>query len=204
MALPWVRKTAARRAPRSCRPSFRPGLLALEDRLAPATLTVNGAADINAADGVLTLREAVLLENGAGDATAALGRNLTAPEAAQVSDVFGSNDTIQFDPSLNGRTITLTGSGLVLSKSLNVVGPGASLLTVNGNHASGVFRVALGATVSLSGLTIANGAGFDFGHTTQGGGIWNDGTLTVSNSTVASNSASSEGGGIYNDLLPAR
>src|SRR5207249_1506686 len=85
----WARRTG-RTSPRrqgTARPraaGFWPRLEALEDRLAPATLTVNSAADNTTADGVLTLREAVLLVNNGGDATAALSRSLMAGEAAQV------------------------------------------------------------------------------------------------------------------------
>jgi hypothetical protein len=60
-----------------------------------------------------------------------------------------------------------------------------------------VFTVDSGATASISGLTIANG------YTTgNGGGIYNDGNLTLSDVTLCGNSATgsnSWGGGIYND-----
>src|SRR6266851_3831568 len=168
-------------------------LEALEDRLAPAILIVNSTADSNTANSVLSVREAILLVNHAGNAPIALGRGLTAGEAAQVSGSYGSNDTIQFASSLNGQTITLTSGELLCSKNLSVTGPGANLLTVSGNNDSRVFKIASGTTVSLSGLTITKGYNTD-----SGGGIQNDGTLTLSNSTLASNSAF-DGGGIYNN-----
>src|SRR5262249_25464548 len=130
------------------------------------------------------------------------------------------------DPGLNGQTITLTGGQLLLNKDLTITGPGAGLLTVSGNHTGRVFEVAPGATVSLSGLTIAGGQVHDRGGgilnarpgtgshdggrlparsgllaTTTvrnggiGGGIENCGTLTVSNSTLANNTAEAGGGG---------
>src|SRR6266404_1827545 len=40
-------------------------------------------------------------------------------------------DTIQFDPSLNGRTITLTSGELVINKNITIAGPGGDLLTVS-------------------------------------------------------------------------
>src|SRR5262245_15872705 len=93
----WIRKLFGHQArPRPARlgPRRRASLAleGLEDRLAPATLTVTSPADTTTADDVLTLREAVLLANAAGDATAALGHALTAAEAAQVSGSFGPQD----------------------------------------------------------------------------------------------------------------
>src|SRR5206468_3152328 len=53
-------------------------------------------------------------------------------------------------------------------------------------------------SVTLSGLTISKGSAN--GSTTfKGGGIYNAGTLTVSNSTLSYNTASNGGGGIAND-----
>ena len=66
-------------------------------------------------------------------------------------------ETITFDPSLKGKTITLTNGQLVLAKNVQIVGPGASLLKISGNNASRVFWVNTGVTATISGLTIANG-----------------------------------------------
>jgi hypothetical protein len=176
----------ARRPGRSARPRFRPRLEVLEGRLAPAVLTVNTAADETAADNTLSLREAIGVVNSQSEA------GLSSAEQAQISGTLGSNDTIQFAPSLNGQTITLNGAELLISKDLSIVGPGAGALTVSGNHASTVFDIQVGTTVSLSGLTIANG------QAVFGGGIINFSDLTVSNCTLSGNTAQADGGGIYN------
>src|SRR5205085_7860424 len=70
---------------------FRPVMERLEDRHAPATLIVNGVLDNTTSDGLLTLREAVLLVNNSGNASAALGHSLTTGEQAQITVGFGSN-----------------------------------------------------------------------------------------------------------------
>ncbi len=89
-------------------------------------------------------------------------------------------------------TILLTSGELVVSNSVTIVGPGPANLAVDGNAASGVFNIYPGLTVTISGLTITNGAAI------WGGGIYNDhSTLTLSNCTVTGN-ASVIGGGIYN------
>ena len=94
-------------------------------------------------------------------------------------------------------TIKLT-SQLEIGKNLTIIGPGTGL-TVSGDNKSRVFAIAPGATVSISGLTIANG--YEFG--SIGGGIYNGGTLTVSNCTIWYNGTGgdevSAGGGIFGD-----
>jgi hypothetical protein len=127
--------------------------------------------------------------------------------------------TVDFQPGLSG-TITLTSGQLGITKNLTITGPGASVITVSGNHASRVFSIGI-STVNISGLTIADGqirglgAGIDsqgrltitsctlsdnsalnLGPTGSaiGGGIYNSGTLTVISSTLSGNSATVQGG----------
>jgi uncharacterized repeat protein (TIGR01451 family) len=103
-----------------------------------------------------------------------------------------SGDTIDFDSSLNGQTISLTTGELLINKNLAITGPGPNLLAINAGLPSRVFDIGLGFDVTISGLSIGNGlTAFD------GGGIFNNGSLTVANCTVGGNSASGSGGGIY-------
>jgi len=101
-----------------------------------------------------------------------------------------SGDTINISAT---GTIILMGAPLTISKSLTISGPGASDLAVSGNKASQVFVVNSGATVTISGLTIENGAASG-----GGGGISNLGTLTVTNSAITSNTTDVFGGGVKN------
>jgi hypothetical protein len=122
-------------------------------------------------------------------------------------------DTITF--AVTG-TINLAAGLPTLTRSVNIEGPGADLVTVRRDTGGDyrIFQVAAGVTVGIAGLTITNGGGgiHNSGMLTVSGcvitanvgdaGIWNDGTLTVSNSTVSGNSISvgnSRGGGIYNE-----
>ncbi|MFI5455452.1 MAG: choice-of-anchor Q domain-containing protein [Isosphaerales bacterium] len=102
-----------------------------------------------------------------------------------------------------GSIIAFTASGVIdlasplpaISRDVQILGPGANNLTVSGNFASQVFYVNAGVTATIAGLTIADGKSL------FGGGIENDGTLTVTNSTLSGNSAgccNDSGGGIYN------
>ena len=93
-------------------------------------------------------------------------------------------------------TITLAGSPLSITDDLKIDGTGADLLTVSGNNASRVFNISSHATVEIKGLTITKGNG-DNSEIVGGGGIYNQGTLTLSNASISSNNGET-GGGIYN------
>ena len=105
-----------------------------------------------------------------------------------------SGDTITFNLSGCPCTITLA-SQLVIDKSLTITGPGASTLTISGNNAVRAFQVSAGGNLNLSGVTIANGRPTD---SNFGGGIFNLGTVTVSNSTFSNNTAIGASGAIDN------
>jgi len=91
-------------------------------------------------------------------------------------------------------TITLTWVLPDIDRNLTITGPGADLLTVRRDpNASNfrIFSVRPSRTVSISGITIANGNGAPDVTTTgaTGGGIRNEGTLTVTNCLFAGNTA---------------
>ncbi len=104
-------------------------------------------------------------------------------------------DTVTFALSPPCATITLT-SAIVISKNLTITGPGASTLAVSGGGSVSVLAVDSGVTAAISGLTIDDADD----STGPGGGIYNDGTLTVTDSTVSGNTNTvGYGGGILND-----
>lgn len=144
-----------------------------------ASLTVDSLADIIAADGECTLREAIQNANN----NAATNVDCTAGSGA---------DTITF--SVSG-TITL---GSVLpsiadAAGLTMDGTGQTV-TISGNNLVSVVAVGNLASLTLNNLTIANG-----NTRIYGGGIENHGTLTITNSVISGNNNSSyDGGGIYN------
>lgn len=103
----------------------------------------------------------------------------------------GSGDTIVFNLPYPA-TITLTSGEIVIGKNLTISGLGASNLTISGNNASRIFNINKGINVTISWITIANGAEYD------GAGIYNRGTLTLVGSVISNNIAQNDGGGIYN------
>jgi len=80
----------------------------------------------------------------------------------------------------------------------DVILDGEGNLTVDANQAHRVLSVRSGVTAELRGLTVTGGLTYD-----GGGGVYNYGVLTLTNSTVSGNAAefwpyTSYGGGIYN------
>ena len=156
-------------------------------------LLVNSTADNTTADNLLTLREAIAVVDGT------LGRALTTGEQAQISGPSGPNKTVLFNLPTGPQTITLTGGPLSITQSATINGPGAGSLTINGNNLERVLIVGqiwsrdLSLVVAINGLTIAGG------NQSYGAGLLNFGTLTVANTTFATNTAGSSGGaGLYN------
>jgi predicted outer membrane repeat protein len=109
-----------------------------------------------------------------------------------------NGDTI--DATGVSGTILLTSGELLVTKSVDIVGPSPATLAVDGNAVSRVFHIGSNTVVSISSLTITNGIGaIEVSLGSSGGGILNDhSTLTVSNCILSGNSAYA-GAGIAND-----
>src|SRR5262249_13173178 len=122
-----IRWPRGRTGPRPAASRSRPLLEALEDRTLPSTLTVLNLND----GGPDSLRYEIA--------------------AAQ------SGDTIHFAGRPANGSIKLTSGELIINKSLDIEWQAAGALTVSGNNASRVFDIQGSVTVTLSGLTIANG-----------------------------------------------
>jgi predicted outer membrane repeat protein len=161
----------------------------LEDRLSPASLTVNSTADTaSSSDSYLSLREAIAIVN-----SPTLPSGLSAQILAQITGTLhaGRADTIAFDPAHVTGPIVLGGSSLSLTiaagTSVVTIDGGSTGVTVDANHHSAVLGVQSGVQASLQHLTLTRGAP---GIATSGS------TLTLSNCTLSSNSGG-YGGGIY-------
>ncbi len=141
----------------------------------------------------------------AANCTALGSSNCSLRDALAAAAAAGAGN-ITFSPTVfaTSQTITLAG-GLTISSPTTITGPttgsGASrtnLVTVSGGGP--VFAINSGVTnAAISNLTITNGSGYaDAG----GGGIFNFGALTVTNSTISGNSVFTSifaaGGGIEN------
>ncbi len=107
-----------------------------------------------------------------------------------------AGSTITFDPSLRGRVILLKSNDLTFFKDMTIRGPGAQFLAISGGKSGFIVRVLPGVTVAIFDLSFINsntgGTGVGF--------IKNEGTLTLTNSTVSGNRSSDIGGGITNTI----
>ena len=164
--------------------------LALSTAAGAATIVVNSLADPGA-KGICALRDAI---------TAANTKTATNGCAAGTG-----KDTIRF--SVTGTILLASTLPQVTDRRLTITGPASPGITIDGgNKVFGtgvqVMKVASCATLDLRDLTIAHGFS-----NPKGGGIINEGTLVVINSTFSSNGAfgtvtnfpGGAGGGIYND-----
>lgn len=123
---------------------------------------------------------------------------LSLREAINASNANPLDDSITFDASLSGSTITLTGGFITISDDVTIAGPGFDDLTISGDAASRHFVVndsnaSSVINVTLSGLTLTNGM-----TTANGGAITNDENLTLDNMKIVNNSSANDGGAIIN------
>jgi predicted outer membrane repeat protein len=151
---------------------------------------VTGAADIGAVETPL-----LIVTNTNNSGVGSLRQVLIDAQSAP-----GTANTITFDPAVFSvpQIITLTSGAVQILTSVTVAGPGADLLTINGNNVGGVIYVntAPGLPVTVSGLTVTGGGGL------SGVGIAeNNGALTVSNCVITGNTVTVSGfsfaGGIF-------
>ena len=197
----------------------RSGLESLESRLllSGTAYVVDSLLDTVAADGALTLREALQAAN----------TDTTVNEAPAGSNT--ESDTITFAPALfaaGPATITLSGTQLEITSDVSILGPGVATLTIDSQGESTDFWIGDDEvsttlqgitvtgynqpydTVGYNGVNIAGGtvafvdcdiSGNGAPLYSRGGGIYMaGGTVTLTDTTVSHNGASA-GGGIYVD-----
>src|SRR5262249_3317267 len=146
-----------------------------------ATITVNSLEDsATAGDGKCTLREAITNANADGETT---GGDCAAGAGA---------DTITF--SVTG-TINLTSELPTITSDMTISGPGPGLLEVHRNTAAQyrIFTINSPSTVSITGLKITDG---NSPPGDNGGGVLNQGTLSLGNCVITGNTSDSFGGGV--------
>jgi hypothetical protein len=119
-----------------------------------------------------------------------------------LGDALAGGGSITFDCGPNPYTLTISSEKVIAA---NTSVDGDDRITISGGGTTRVFSVTAGVTLSLTGLNISNGhvAGCD-----EGGGVFNAGTLIVSDITFMNNSVEScsdyyythvgYGGAIYN------
>jgi len=114
------------------------------------------------------------------------------------SNPGGLTDTVMVPAGV--YTLTITGSSgnpnefgaLGVLNHMNIIGAGTEATIIDANYIDRVIFVVWDVNVSISGLTIRNGLSDQ-----PGGGIYNNGHLTLNGVRIDSNTAGFYGGGIY-------
>ncbi len=117
----------------------------------------------------------------------------------QALDLIGENGTVTFSLNLSG-TIALTSGPLTPNGNVTVDASAAPGLIIDGGGSDRVLVVDAGQAVSMTQLTLTNGYAAQLG-----GGVLNNGALTLDHVAVISNTMTTDagdfwqgGGGIYN------
>src|SRR2546422_6784672 len=165
---------------------------------AAAMFTVNDTADA--------------VDAAPGDGTCATaGARCTLRAAIQEANAHTGPDTIMVPAGTylltiagRGEDAAATGDLDITDDVTTITGAGAASTILDGNGIDRIFEIANpAAVVAISSLTIRNGDPGPVTGDTDGGGLYNSGTLTLSDVVVASNTApAGSGGGISsaNDL----
>jgi CSLREA domain-containing protein len=153
---------------------IQPGSVAYADTV----ITVTDMNDFPGTNGLCALREAIDNANSDSDTT-----------SGDCSAGSGT-DTIVFSTS---GSILLGAPLPAITSSMVIDGTGYTII-IDGRNNHRVFEVQTGGSLTLNLVTVLNG----YQVSNNGGGIYNNGTLSISNSIV-SNSHAVYGGGVYND-----
>ncbi|MDQ4121516.1 MAG: carboxypeptidase-like regulatory domain-containing protein [Acidobacteriota bacterium] len=183
-----------------------------------ATFTVNSTANTTDADTMDNLCDVDL---------STAGEQCTLRAAIQQANATPGADVIVFDLAVFGsaQTISLNSGLPEITEHLTITGTSPALLTIDGTENVRPFRIASGAAVEISNLSVirgfvgesSGGCISNLGSLTltnavvrdceavlgNGGGIYSSGTLNISGSSIYNNNAtggflSGDGGGIYN------
>lgn len=161
--------------------------------LGASVLASAAGAGPEAADGIVTHEVTSTADGGPGSLRAALEAAAVTVEADRI--VFGGANGTFSTP----RTIELTAPLPAIRDEVTVDGHIEGLLwkaygaTVSGRGRHAVFEVALGATLRLAGITVAEGRAH------AGAAVFNRGRLVLEGVTLLGNSAADAGGAIANE-----
>ncbi len=160
--------------------------------LSAVTLSVTSLADTVLDDGVCTLREAVIAANE------------DFPSGANTGECpagFGADRIVLTLPGTYKFTLAGTGEGLAqtgdldVTEDLEIEGNDPATYIIDAASLDRVFHV-IGSTVSLAIKKVTVTGGNE--PTGKGGGIFNSGHLTITDSVITGNRADFDGGGIFN------
>lgn len=119
-------------------------------------------------------------------------------EAIAASNATAGASSISFALPADS-IITLSNGELIINSNLTINGADSPRLIVDANNTSRIFAVNASVEASISNLTATKGHDIRF-VSSGGGGIFNAGTLTLTNVTVSNSTATlGNGGGVLNN-----
>ena len=135
-----------------------------------STIYVNGSSGNDSWDGQTWITAKLSIKNATGTVT--------------------NNGTVNI---AKGTYMGTGNTNIAIDRNMTIKGQNQSNTIIDTQGTSNVFIIISGITVSIQNLKLTNG------NSTNGGAIYNTGTLNVFNSTFTNNTANSdEGGAIYN------
>ncbi|WP_165224841.1 choice-of-anchor Q domain-containing protein [Aquisphaera insulae] len=151
-----------------------------------------GRVDIGAYQSGSTIVVTTLADEDNGWTDPALGSGTSLREAINLANADpAGGDTITFAAGLQGTLALSLGILPALTATVSIAGPGARLVAIDGQGASGILSVPAGGIATVSGLTLTHGSA------SEGGAVLNAGTLTLADVAIADNTAN-RGAGILN------
>jgi CSLREA domain-containing protein len=195
----WTRVTCARECPvpgnrykvgrmsryclggrwRAWLPIILAGLVSSQHVVAAATFTVDSTADLPDA----TPGDGLCSSTGGG---------CTLRAAVEEANALSGADTVL----LPAGHYPLPGGELTINDDLAISGAGSADTTINGNRKTRVMTISTAAAVTLVGMRIRHGAA------EMGGGVFNDGTVFLTDVVLTANRATGVGGlggALYNN-----
>ena len=122
--------------------------------------------------------------SGGGGSVAACADNVCACSETGIRDAVAQGGGVYFF-DCDGPTTVVTEAEIVIDNDVILDGEGELTIDADGMH--GVLSTSSSVEVEFRGVVVTGGAG-------RIGGIWNEGTMTLTNSTVSDNTSTTAGG----------
>ena len=155
-------------------------------------ITVNVTADnANMSTNITVTNRIIYVSTTGNDTTGDGSQNNPYRTISQAILMVSPNGTINI---ANGQYTGTSNTKITMNKNMTIQGQSETGTIINGTGTNWIFNIQTGTNVVINNLTLTNAI-----NTNYGGAIYNDGGLTIENSTFTGNSAPHGlGGAIYN------